>query len=75
VSEPTDDEIMEKVHNELRLVSFMREPKDSRKKAAFWLAHKMVKKAREYLEEPYRKIPEQAEGSTSESTVGSGGKP
>ena len=53
----TDDAIMEEVYEYLRLVPRMWEPKDTRKRAAFLLAHKMLDKAREYLEEPYRKGP------------------
>jgi len=56
--ERTDDEIIEKVYEALRKISFMRHPKDSRKLAMFLLAREMVGKARECLEEPYKLLPE-----------------
>lgn len=52
---PTDDEIMEGIHEALRKIPRMHEPKDTRKRAAFLLAHNMIEKAREYLEEVYKK--------------------
>jgi len=53
--ERTDDEIMEEFYDTLRKIPWMHEPKDSHKLAAFLLAHKMIEKAREYLEGPYKK--------------------
>lgn len=61
--EPTDDEIMQGLYDQLVKLPRMREPKDSRKRAAFLLAHKMIEKAREYLEEPYRKDSDDAPGA------------
>jgi len=50
-----DDEIIQDLYEALRKTPRMREPEDTRKRAAFLLAHKMIGKAREYLEEVYRK--------------------
>lgn len=56
--DPTDDAIIEGLYEALRKTPRMYEPKDSRKRAAFLLAHDMIDKARKYLEEPYRKVEE-----------------
>ena len=65
MAQPSDDDIMEGLYEKLRRISLLREPKDSRKRAAFLLARKMLNKAREYLEEPYRQAREEREGVVS----------